>query len=300
MFICSLYSTITGMNFRNVSLCILLILLFNVSYAEWGKIGILRTERETYPNELGYSSNIEEMLQGLGADTILVDYNAIVRQEGTLESKVRTFIHNNNINKVIIPGNYYNLDSEPFPPTTYRQDVTEMLVKIADEQKIRLMGICGGLQGIVHAKGIKMVEVKSISNGNAKQHLISHPNPHSQNALLHEIRINPSSKLGVIVGEHVDLNENGWINLYLPDLHSRVINNSMENISKLNAAGYKIVGFSADGMIEIIEDEVGNVHFQGHPEGLLIGRDTTGSEISSLRNASTNAVLAVFKDFINS
>ncbi|MBQ4874561.1 MAG: gamma-glutamyl-gamma-aminobutyrate hydrolase family protein [Rickettsiaceae bacterium H1] len=284
---------------KHILLFFLVSFFFGSSYAADSIVGLLRTQQETYPHELDFSDDITEMLENLGAKSVLIDYNAIVKKEGNLETKIRQFIQDNYIKRVIIPGNYYNLDSEPFAPNTNRQDVTEVLVKMANEQKIYLIGICGGLQGVMHAKGIEIVKIGAI-RGNGKQHLISNPDPHVKNVPLHEVRVNPASRLATVIKDHSNVDQNGWITLYLPDAHSRVVNNSVENIAKLNGLGYKIVGFSGDGMIEIIEDKFGNIYFQDHPEGLLISREkNNNNKISSLRDASTGAIMSMFKDFIN-
>lgn len=269
----------------------------NSSYANEHIVGLLRTQSETYSNELGFSYNIVEMLDDLKTHTILIDYNELVRQKGDLEVVVRSFIKDNNLRHVIIPGNYYNLDAEPFAPNTNRQDVTTILAKMAKTEEIYLMGICGGLQGVMHSEGVEIVKVDNI-DGNVDNHLISNPDPHSENVPLHRVRVDPTSRLANIIHRHVDTDEHGWISLYLPDAHSRVVNNSMENIEKLITQGYRVVGFSNDGMIEMIEDSFGNIHFQGHPEGLLISAKNI-TNLSYLRQISTNAMLVVFQDFIN-
>ncbi len=261
-------------------------------------VGVLRTKSESYPHELDYSNNIVEMLIRLGSKVILIDYNELVDKKGDLLSEVEDFIYSSGITRVIIPGNYYNLDSEPFAPNTNRQDVTAILAKMAEEGKIYLMGICGGLQGIVHSKKIEIVKVKSIG-GNESSHLVSDPDPHAKNVPLHKVMINPTSRLAKMLKNIAEMDENGWIYLYLPDAHTRVINNSVKNIQKLNMAGYNIVGFSNDGMIEIIEDKFGNIHFQDHPEGLVINNDFLKETNSSLRTKSADAVIVIFEDFLS-
>lgn len=287
------------LKYYNIILLLLCIpFIINISYANKPVVGMLSTKSESYPHELDFSDGIIEMLSSLEAEVLLIDYNELVRQKGDLEGNVRGFITTHGIKRVIIPGNYYNMESEPFAPNTNRQDVTVILTKIANEGTIYLMGICGGLQGIMHAEGVKIVKVQDIPGHHAQYHLVSDPDPHSKNVPLHKVRINPVSRLAeVLKNSNVDMDKNGWIYLYLPDAHSRVLSNSDENIKRLAEAGYKIIGFSNDGMIEIIEDKFGNFHFQDHPEGLVIQRDNDSH--SSLRNASTNAMVDMFKDFLN-
>ncbi len=285
--------------FQKIFLFLIILLLSNYSLGDVGRVGVLMTSKESYPHELDYSNNVIEMVGHFSEmEGLRIDYNELVSRNGDLESVLRDFIEENNITKVIIPGNYYNLDSAPFAPNSNRQDVTGLLVKIAGEQKIRLLGICGGLQGIVHSQGIELVKVKDIK-GDVEKHLISDPNPQSPTVPLGKVRLNPFSNLAKIIQSHIDSDLNGWMNLYLPDAHSRVINNSVENIMRLENAGYRVIGFSQDGMIEIIEDKVGNVHFQGHPEGLVIASQQIGNRSSLLRGNSTNAMIEFFKYFIS-
>ena len=280
---------------------ILFCLITNFCYADQTIIGVLKTAQETYPHELDYSDNIEEMLVKLGAKPILIDYNELAKYPGEIQNVTKAFIKDNKITHVIIPGNYYNLDSPPFAPNTNRQDVTTIISNMASQNEIHLLTICGGLQGIMHASGIEIVKVESIK-GNSAQHLVSDPDPHLDNVPLHKVRVNPVSKLADTLrkSDKVDIDQNGWIYLYLPDAHSRVVNNSPENMQRLESAGYKVIGFSDDGMIEIIEDKFGNIHFQDHPEGLVIAHLLhNNTKSSSLRNASTIAMIEVFKAFIN-
>jgi hypothetical protein len=41
-------------------------------------VGLLKTEEETYPNEIGLSQNIYEMFNNFGVKTVLIDYNKII------------------------------------------------------------------------------------------------------------------------------------------------------------------------------------------------------------------------------
>ncbi|QXK92039.1 gamma-glutamyl-gamma-aminobutyrate hydrolase family protein [Neoehrlichia mikurensis] len=255
-------------------------------------VGFLQTKSETYPNELTFSHNITEMLTVLGAEVIRIDYNTIVdftqikglesstpqvtlpkEESKKIKNIVLKFLQDNKINRILIPGNYYNVDTDPYPPTPNRQLITNALVEIAHENpKIHIMGICGGLQGIMHALGIEIIRVHKImqSNRSADTHSISNPDPHAKEVALHKLQVIPNSKLASVISKHVTPDENGWLSLYFPDAHGGVINNNKENIDKLKSLGYEVVGFSDSGIIEVIEDTNGNIHFQDHPEGLLI------------------------------
>ncbi|AAZ68372.1 glutamine amidotransferase-related protein [Ehrlichia canis] len=291
-------------------------------------VGLVRTAKETYPEEWTFSNNIAEMLEKLGAEVILFDYNTIVdfkkiKNESLEEAKddisllakiesdkiqdaVHNFIKENKINRIFIPGNYYNVDTEPYPPTPNRQLVTNAIVKIVESNpKIHLIGVCGGLQGIMHAVGVEVIRVKKIvtSKEAVEAHSISMPDPHRKNVGLHRLRVAPGSRLSSIVSKYVKPDDNGWIAIYFPDAHGGVVNNSQENIKKIESLGYKIVGFSDDGIIEAIEDKYGNILFQDHPEALAINaikgseQDVKDDNDVKRRQATLSAI-AIINDFL--
>ncbi|WP_333023486.1 gamma-glutamyl-gamma-aminobutyrate hydrolase family protein [Wolbachia endosymbiont of Pentidionis agamae] len=287
-------------------------------------VGLLKTEKETYRHELGLSQNIYEMFNNFGVKTVLIDYKKLIslkkinaeslslaKQDKILARKltldrikieVEKFIAKHNINRIVIPGNYYHVHTEPFAPTPCRQLVTEAIVQIVDDNpSIHLLGICGGLQGIMHAKGVEVVRVADIINDEVKQksHLKSAPNPQLENVPLQQIRIVPNSRLAEIVSKFLTPDENGWFSVCFPDAHSGAVNNSPENRRKLELLGYKVVGFSNDGVIEAIEDKHGNVHFQSHPEALVVksGRNFYLSTQKE-RQVSTLVAISIIHDFL--
>lgn len=285
-------------------------------------VGLLRTEKETYDHEWEFSDNIYEMLTYMGAKILLVDYNKIVdfdkiKKEALSEAKkdpllakkleadkikviVQNFIEENKINRIFIAGNYYNLDSSPFPPTPNRQLVTEAIVKIVDDNpNIHMIAICGGLQGVMHAKGIEIIRVnKLVGVKQQEAHLISMPNPQQENVHLHRLKIVPESRLGEIASRFVKPDENGWFSVYFPDAHGGVVNTSNQNKQKLEHLGYKIVGFSDDGIIEVIEDKHGNLYFQDHPEALVIKSDKNYPAKEKAREIATLVAIAILNDFL--
>ncbi|MFV9838957.1 MAG: gamma-glutamyl-gamma-aminobutyrate hydrolase family protein [Aaplasma endosymbiont of Hyalomma asiaticum] len=184
-----------------------------------------------------------------------------------------SFLREKKITRIFIPGNYYNVDTEPYSPTPNRQLITTAIAEIIqDNPDIKIMGVCGGLQGIMHALGVKVVRVKHIlgSHESANSHSVSMPDPHKKDTVLHRLRIVPGSRLASIVSKHVDPDANQWYSLFFPDAHGGVVSNDPENMKKLEELGYKIVGFSDDGIIEALEDKYGNILFQDHPEALAI------------------------------
>ncbi|GFY79903.1 glutamine amidotransferase [Trichonephila inaurata madagascariensis] len=269
-------------------------------------VGLLKTEEETYPYELGLSQNIYEMFNNFGVKTVLIDYNKIIslkkiqteslnlaKQDETLAKKltldrikieVAQFIEEHKINRIFIPDNFH---SEPFPPTPYRQLVTEAIVKIVDDNPaIHLLGIC---EGIMNAKGIEVVSVVSDKEKQIK----------SAQKALQQIKIVPNSRLAELVAKFLIPNENGWFSTCFPDAHSGAVSNTPENRRKLELLGYKVAAFSSDGVIEAIEDKHGNVHFQSHPEALVVKSDKNlYLSNHKERQVSTLVAIAIINDFL--
>lgn len=318
----------------NILLIIILLFSSSLTYANTHEnlntinnnivVGLLKTEEETYPHEIKGSQALYDMFNNFGVKTVLIDYNKIISlkkiQEESLslakkdeilarkltldriKIEVAQFIKEQKINRIFIPGNYYNLHSEPFPPTPCRQLVTEAVVKIVDDNpSIHLLGICGGLQGIMNAKGIEVVSVANLVSDEEKRrsHLKSAPNWQQEDVPLQQIKIVPNSRLAKVVAKFLIPDENGWFSTCFPDAHSGAVNNTPENRRKLELLGYKIAAFLSDGIIEAIEDKHGNVYFQSHPEVLVIKSDKNlYLSNQKERQVSTLVAIAIINDFL--
>ena len=301
-------------------------------------VGFLQTAKETYPEELTFSHNIYDLLTGLGAKVVRIDYNVILDfdkinaealrevngniaklhdvESRMIKEGVMSFLREKKITRIFIPGNYYNVDTEPYAPTPNRQLITTAIAEIVQENPaIKIMGVCGGLQGIMHAMGVKIVRVHHIlgSHESANSHSVSMPDPHEKDTVLHRLRIVPRSRLASIVSKHVDPDANQWYSLFFPDAHGGVVSNDPENVKKLEELGYKIVGFSDDGIIEALEDKYGNILFQDHPEALAINflrghlhpaqdeeteKPTTLSK-DKLRYKAALSAISIIEDFLH-
>ncbi len=272
-------------------------------------VGLLKTEEA---HELGLSQNIYEMFNNFGVKTVLIDYNKIIslkkiqteslnlaKQDETLAKKltldrikveVAQFIKEHKINRIFIPDNLHSA------PTPYRQLVTEAIVKIVDDNPaIHLLGIC---EGIMNAKGIEVVSVVS-DEEKQRSHLKSAPNPQKEDVPLQQIKIVPNSRLAEVVAKFLIPNENGWFSTYFPDAHSGAVSNTPENRRKLELLGYKVAAFSSEGVIEAIEDKHGNVHFQSHPEALVVKSDKNlYLSNHKERQVSTLVAIAIMNDFL--
>ncbi|WP_265037294.1 gamma-glutamyl-gamma-aminobutyrate hydrolase family protein [Wolbachia endosymbiont (group A) of Anomoia purmunda] len=272
-------------------------------------VGLLKTEEETYPHELGLSQNVYEMFNNFRVKIVLIDYNKIIslkkiqteslnlaKQDETLAKKltldrikveVAQFIKEHKINRIFIPDNLHSA------PTPYRQLVTEAIVKIVDDNPaIHLLGIC---EGIMNAKGIEVVSVVS----DEEKQIKSAPNPQKEDVPLQRIKIVPNSRLAEVVAKFLIPNENGWFSTCFPDAHSGAVSNTPENRRKLESLGYKVAAFSSDGVIEAIEDKHGNVHFQSHPEALVVKSDKNlYLSNHKERQVSTLVAIAIINDFL--
>ncbi|MGN7618523.1 MAG: glutamine amidotransferase-related protein [Ehrlichia sp.] len=282
-------------------------------------VGLLSTEFVTYPNEYKTAKEITHLLQSYGVRVVLMDYNVIMKlakseiikvnktykksykisRYDIIENVVAKFIDQNRINRVFIPGNYYNINSLPIPPSSHRQLVVNAIVKIINKNHcIHLLGICGGLQNIMYANGIEITRVENMVNSHlaVESHVVSMPNPKNVDANLHKVMISPGNRLSDIISNLNNELLGRKRVVYFPDAHSEAISNNIENIKKMYDLGYKIVALSEDGIIEGVEDKYGNIHLQFHPEYLMISVDK--KSYGTTRDVSVVIADAIIKDFL--
>ncbi|AAZ68580.1 glutamine amidotransferase-related protein [Ehrlichia canis] len=281
-------------------------------------VGLLSTEFVSYPNEYNTALGITKLLESYGVHVVLMDYNVIMQlvqdeiisinktyeksyeisRYDIIKNVVMKFIKENNISRILIPGNHYNISSLPIAPSLNRQLITNAVVSIIhnDNHCIHLFGVCGGLQGIMYANGIRVTRVENIikSQISVKSHTVSAPNPRNVDANLHQIKILPNNRLSDIAAS-LDLLAKNQV-IYFPDSHSEAIDTDIENIKKIYNLGYKIIAMSEDGIIEGIEDNYGNMYFQFHPEYLMINAEKKRGDNN--REASIALADAIIKDFL--
>lgn len=258
-------------------------------------VGLLKTDE---------SQNIYEIFNNFGVKTIFIDYDKIInlkeiqeefaKQDEILAKKlildrikveVAKFIKEQKINRIFISDNFHSALNP------YRQLVSEAIVKIVDDNPvIHLLAICVGLQDIMHAKDIEVVN-------DEKNHLKS---AQKENIPLQQIKIVPGSRLEKVVARFLLPNQNGWFSTYFPNAHSGTVSNTTENRRRLELLGYKIAAFANDGVIEAIEDKHGNIYFQSHLEALVVKSDKN-SRLSSqkVRQVSTLVAIAIINDFLH-
>jgi anthranilate/para-aminobenzoate synthase component II len=286
----------------------ILILFFLLTFTYAGDkpvIGFLSTQIPVYEHELDFSDGFDILVQNLGGQLKIIDYHLVFSKQLnsklvlTLEEVLEQELKKNNITKVIIPGNYYNIACKPHAPLPNKQKVTEALLNLSRQGRVKTLGICGGMQGILHADGIAIASLKQM--GMDSDHLFSHPDPHNKKVRLNKIMINPASSLAKIIqNKNLVVSDNGWIKLYMPDYHTEGVDFSPSNLKLLEEKGYKIIGFSQSGVIEVVEDSMGNIHFQAHPEGLILNSDQKEFYNDKAIEGSIVGLNQFFKHFIHS
>lgn len=288
-----LYMTLINL----LKVIILTIFFSGISVADKkNMIGILTTRMPIYDHEVGSFVYLNSIVESFGADSYVIDYHRIYssyltgKSGESLESILSKELEKNNIAKIIIPGNYYNIDLDPRAPLPNRQKVTEALLRLSRDRKVKFIAICGGMQGVLHADGIKIISMKKM---NIPDHVIKG----AKNMMLTQIMVNPASNFAKIIkNDKLEVTNNGWIILNLPDYHVEAISLEKYNLESLNDKGYKIVGFDKNGVVEILEDKSGNFYIQPHPERLVT--DQRDAYDSKLVGGSITAMLKLFEHFI--
>lgn len=276
--LCGSHKVIKGAVFLLVTAVMLI--MPNLYAAGKGPIvGLLSTKSSTYVGEYRTAVDIRNVLLGLGAKrVVIIDYNAIVKALGddvtpeSLYKRLNGFLLKNKIDRVFIPGNYYNVNSEPLPPGPQRQMVTNAVVSVMkDRPELKLLAICGGLHGVLYAQGVSIKKVQSILNSSemAESHISSVSHPREPGASLLKVEaVQGSSLAGIVM--RVRASEDSSPKFYVPDMHREGVDTSAANMERLRSLGYRISAMADDGIIEGLEDARGNMLLQMHPEFLLV------------------------------
>lgn len=217
----------------------------------------------------------------LGDSTFKQQFITELRKKSdvALQKELMSWIKEQNISGIMIPGDYFNYDCPPFhPEPKTRPRFTKALLAIAKELQMPLFGVCGGLQAVMAAEEIKLARVSDILKktgvdpSEAELHIISDrdsdidPNFLARNARRQEIL--PHTRTA-------SLCQNG--HLLIPEAHGGAIDSSNpQAIIDIYRKGYQIAGVSPDGIIQIVEHKNLPINlFQGHPEALAAVKDST-------------------------
>ncbi|AHX11153.1 hypothetical protein NHE_0188 [Neorickettsia helminthoeca str. Oregon] len=292
--------------------CVLLLFAGLLTHPVFAKprIGLLATDLSVYEYETEWFAKFGGLATQLDVDLVTIDYNLIYsdylrgRKSVPLVTLLERELQAKGVNKVIIPGDYYNLDKPPFSPVQNRRRVTDAMVKLRNEGKVSIFAICGGMQQTLDSDGIRIVDLSRIGITESHSRISDDSTNYGArgvfNTLLKKVMINPSSKIASIISDvSVEVTPNGWLVLYLPEWHLEGVDLDKGNLKVLREAGYNIVGFSEDGVIEVLEDKYGNFYFQSHPENLLLR--LTQEELMQLPlgiRKSAEAVKKLFSYFV--
>lgn len=190
------------------------------------------------------------------------------------------------ISGILFPGDGFNYDAHPYhPQPKARPRYSKILVEIAKEQGIPLVGACGGLQAVMYSEGINLKRVSSmVGHDHAKNHTLSetHTNLSNVDFLAQNCReqeVIEGTKLYSFLKKaeaNAGINNDGKPYFMNPEAHGGAIDLDPTNINKLKEKGYKISARSPDKIIQGVEHAKYNITlFQGHPEALAAKKHAT-------------------------
>lgn len=269
--------------------------MFSDSFSE--NIGVLKWLDDGV--NYGDKHNIEYVLESFGDKSIIIDYYNMVNwdeiknyedkeKELVIFNALTRFFKENDIKKVVMGGDNYNYNAPPYhPEPRERFYFTKVLSRMIDGKNVKVLAICGGMQGILHFNGIKLNSLKSIlgDEDTKYQNAVYYLNLSDEEFIekkskykscecpLNEIFIDDSSSLGRLLlraekkynikyerdGNNFFIVHGSFANFHAPD-------NRLENIMKIYDGGFKVIGLSRDEIPYIIEDKNGNIMIQAHPE----------------------------------
>lgn len=137
------------------------------------------------------------------------------------------------------------------------RDIQELLlVRLAANRQIPILGICRGIQVMTAALGGKLYQDIYKEAGAT----LKHSQDTERHTATHSVRIASSSKLSKIFGA---------TNLYVNSFHHQTVREA--------APGFAVTAVSPDGLIEAVESIHGKsmLGVQWHPECMILGGDRT-------------------------
>ena len=258
---------------------LLFLFFFAINFAQTKEIhaiGLLVTKFPACTHQLSSYENFKVIAEKFGAKLEVIDCNALHLNRlknitvSVLEEELEKEISQKNIKKIIVPSNYCNTEEHLYASVENRQKLIKALFSLAKQKKLKMLGICGGMQELLSADKIAVKNLKDARKDNN----FFDSDLYNQNIRLNKVLINPASWFAKIAQNHqVEATNNGWLVLYIPNCHSEVVDFDQKNMDLLRQKGYKIIGFSQDGIIEIMEDDLGNMYFQSQLEKLILQKD---------------------------
>ena len=216
----------------------------------------------------------------------------LIRAEANKELKeeLKAYIKKNKISGIFFPGDGFNYDTYPYhPEPKSRPRYSAVLLEIAKEENLPLIGACGGLQAAMHAEDVALKRVnKMVSAADAKRHVLSetHTNRDNTDFLAENTREQKVIKGTKLynklkkIEEKFDIENEGVPFFLNPEAHGGAIDLAEENLHKLHNKGYKISARSPDGIIQGVEHKDYNITlFQGHPEALAAKKHGVSVEL---------------------
>ena len=261
-------------------------------------IGVIKGLEKKSSNN--FKHNIVEVLESFNKNPIVIDYLNIVNWseiqnlssdniDDIVYHSLKKFLRKNHIKKIVLGGDNYNYNTKPYHPMPQaRKFFTKAITKMEREGRVKVLGICGGMQGILYFNDIKLDTIfNMIGENKAKKYKSAYPflsNDHYINqtktfyscqAKLNKIFISQRSRIGVLMikaekkyGIKYDRNKEDDLIVEVPFAHENaVLSFNSINLDKLKNSDFDIVGFSEDKIVYVVENRKnGDILIQGHPE----------------------------------
>ncbi len=278
-------------------LIFLFIILFCNESIALENIGVLKSLEK---KDIIMKHNIIEVLESFNKNSVIIDYVNIVSWDKVqnlpsdsidemVYVELRKFLRKNHIKKIVIGGDNFNYNVPPYHPKPYaRKFVTKAIARLEKEGRVKVLGICGGLQGIVHFNDIKLDTVEHmIGKFKAANYMSAYPFISSEHysyvakefyscqSTLNNIYISQNSRIGRLMMEaekkyNVKYERNSKDDLIvgIPMAHNNAISSfDRDNLNRLKNSDFEVVGLSEDGIVYVVENKKnGDIMIQGHPE----------------------------------
>ena len=312
-------------------LLLLLMLLSTNSLYAIENIGFLTSPKNNGLMEnseaLKPKQNVIQVLESFHVNPMIIDYESLVdwhtveklsekKVEKIVQNELKKFLKKNNITKIVLGGDSYNYNVVPFHTDPRRPLFTKAIAKMEKEGKIKIFGICGGMQGILWANNIKLATVESMIGKekaekyfSAERYLIDDKYSEetkrfqSCDTPFIKVTINRKSHLGELMKTaekkykiKYTRGENKNLVTEVPSAHHNAVNSlDTENLKHMKDKGFNIIGESEDKLIYLTEGKKNkDILIEGHPELLA-----NVLRCQNFSRESTIFARLLFWDFLN-